>query len=132
MVRMIPNPFHFKPAVLCPAGSDQNLVLEARSLLGLLDFEFFRTAWRNWYREEPDDRRIEPGFMRFLLNQQAPNYVRHFARLVLERAASGRLDLSAFGLEAQDRHVEPVETLKDDFASSSLLVVLGLLLIIAF
>jgi len=129
---MIPNPFHSKPAVLCPADSDQNLVHEAGSLLGLLDFEFFRTAWRNWYGEDPDDHRIEPGFMRFLLNQQAPSYVRHFARLVLEQAASGRLDLAAFGLEAEDRPVEPVETLKDDFASSSLLVVLGLLLIIAF
>ena len=111
---------------------DEELVFEARTLLGLLDFEFFRVAWRNWHGGEPDDRRLEPGFVTFLFKQLAPDYVRHFARLVLRQAAAGQFDPAAFGVAAEPEVVPASICLRDEFASSSFRVVMGLLLIIAF
>ena len=134
---MLPNRLHDLSAIDNHSSyinrfPDEDLVFEARTLLGLLDFEFFRVAWRNWHGGEPDDRRLEPGFMVFLLKQQAPDYVRHFARLVLQRAAAGCLDLAEFGLETQPETVPSAICLRDEFASTSLWVVMGLLLILAF
>lgn len=111
---------------------DEDLVYQARSLLGLLDFEFFRLAWRNWHGGEPDDQRLEPGFMTFLFERRAPDYVRHFARLVMRRAADGCLDPAEFGIEDEPEIVPPSACLPDEFASTSLWVVIGLLLIVAF
>lgn len=129
---MLPNLSHDRFAADISIVCDDVLVFEARTLLGLLDFEFFRAAWRNWYGEEPDDRRLEPGFVSFLLEQEAPDYVRYFARLVLRRAADGRLDPTAFGIAAEPEVVPHTACLHDEFASSSLWVVMGLLLVIAF
>ena len=80
---------------------DEELVFEARTLLGLLDFEFFRVAWRNWHGGEPDDRRLEPGFVTFLFKQLAPDYVRHFARLVF--AAGGGRPARSGGIRGRGR-----------------------------
>ena len=71
--------------------SDADLASEAKAALGILDFELFRTAWRNWYGAEPEDRRLEPAFVAYLYTTRLPGYVRHFARQVLEAAAAGRL-----------------------------------------
>ena len=70
---------------LQPHTGDEDLILVSRACkyLELLDFEFFRTAWRRGYGSEPDDAVIEPGFVTYLLQQRAPGYVRQFACEVL-------------------------------------------------
>ena len=129
---MLPNLFHHRFAADSSIVRDEDLVFEARNLLGLLDFDFFRVAWRNWHGEEPDDRRLEPGFMSFLFRQQAPDYVRYFARLVLRQAAAGCLDPAAFGIAAEPEVVPQTAWQRNEFVSTGLWVAMGLLLVFAF
>ena len=77
--------------------SDADLAAQAKAVLGILDFELFRTAWRSWYGAEPEDRRLEPAFVAYLYTTRLPGYVRHFARQVLDAAAAGTLDPAVFG-----------------------------------
>jgi hypothetical protein len=109
--------------------SDADLMVEAKAALGILDFELFRAAWRNWYGAEPDDRRLEPAFMSYLFTTRLPGYVRHFARQVLDAAVTGKLDPAAFGVE---RHVAQVAVtdLSDRFAATSMAWALVLTLVI--
>ena len=110
--------------------SDADLMVEAKAALGILDFELFRAAWRNWYGAEPDDRRLEPAFMSYLFTTRLPGYVRHFARQVLDAAVTGTLDPAAFGVE---RHVAQavVIDLSDRFAATSMACALLIILVIA-
>ncbi len=98
---------------------DSDLVTEARAVLGLLEFDFFRAAWRHWHGEEPDDRALEPAFVTYLFQQRVPGYVRHFARRVLEEAAGGRLDPAALRLD-QTVHNAAVNDLQSPFAVAGL------------
>ena len=112
-----------RPARTVPDDSD--LVTAARAAVGLLEFDFFRAAWRHWHGAEPEDRALEPAFVTYLFQQRVPGYVRHFARWVLSEAAVGRLDPAAFGL---DRRVqdEAIPDLRDPLAVASMA---GLLLL---
>ena len=108
--------------------SDADLAAQAKAVLGILDFELFRTAWRNWYGAEPEDRRLEPAFVAYLYTTRLPGYVRHFARQVLEAAAAGRLDPAVFGVEG--RQVQAAATdLSDHFAATSMALALLLTLL---
>ena len=108
--------------------SDADLAAEAKAALGILDFELFRTAWRNWYGAEPEDRRLEPAFVAYLYTTRLPGYVRHFARQVLAAAAAGRLDPAVFGVEG--RQVQAAATdLSDRFAATSMALALLLTLL---
>lgn len=71
---------HCPKADGCSSDDDLALVSRACRCLDVLDFEFFRIAWRTWYGSEPDDAAIEPGFVAYLFHQRAPGYVRQFAR----------------------------------------------------
>ena len=108
--------------------SDADLAAEAKAALGILDFELFRTAWRRWYGAEPEDRGLEPAFVTYLYTTRLPDYVRHFARQVLDAAAAGKLDPAAFGV---DRRVAQaaVTDLSDRFAATSMAWALLLTLI---
>lgn len=98
---------------------DSELVTEARTAVGLLEFEFFRAAWRHWHGADPEDRALEPAFVTYLFQQRVPGYVRHFARRVLADAALGCLDPAAFGLD-QRAQVEAIPNLRDPFAAASM------------
>ncbi len=113
-----------------PQASDTDLVHAARTLLGVLDFEFFRLAWNDWHASEANDRDLEPGFVRFLFRQQAPSYVRHFARRVLEDEAHGCLDPVSLGVEESVKPASPQLDLRDEFMVCSFAVALGLLLMV--
>ena len=115
----------FKARIL----SDADLAAEAKAALGILDFELFRTAWRSWYGAEPEDRRLEPAFVAYLYTTRLPNYVRHFARQVLDAAATGRLDPAAFGVEGRPAQAA-VTDLSDRFAAASMALALLLTLLV--
>ncbi len=109
--------------------SDNDLVIRARTALGLLDFDFFRTAWRDWHGAEPEDRAIEPEFVTYLFQQRIPGYVRHFARKVLSAAAAGRLDPVVLGVPHDaKREVQP--SLDDGFAEICVLCALAFFVVI--
>ena len=97
--------------------SDADLAAEAKAALGILDFELFRTAWRNWYGAEPEDRRLEPAFVAYLYTKRLPGYVRHFARRVLDAAATGRLDPAVFGVDGRVAQTAVID-LGDRFAAT--------------
>jgi hypothetical protein len=108
--------------------SDDALVTEAKAALGILGFELFRAAWRNWYGAEPDDRRLEPAFVTYLFKRSVPGYVRHFARQVLAEATAGRLEPADFGV-ARGAREGPVTDLRDSFAATSMACVLAITLV---
>jgi hypothetical protein len=109
--------------------SDDDLVTEAKAALGILDFELFRAAWRNWYGAEPIDRMLEPAFVTYLFKRRLPGYARHFARQVLAEATAGRLEPADFGVESGARE-GPVPDLRDNFAATSMACVLAITLVI--
>lgn len=109
---------------------DSDLVFKARATLGLLEFDFFRVAWRHWHGAEPEDRALEPAFVTYLFQQRVPGYVRHFARRVLAEAAVGRLDPAAFGLD-QRVPAEAVPDLQDPFAAVSMACLLLVFIVVA-
>ena len=101
------------------APNDSELVAQARNAVGLLEFDFFRAAWRHWHGAEPEDRALEPAFVLYLFQDRVPGYVRHFARRVLSEAALGRLDPAALGLEPGTQDAA-VPDLRDPFAALSM------------
>ena len=109
--------------------SDADLAAEAKAALGILDFELFRTAWRNWYGAEPEDGRLEPAFVAYLYTNRLPGYVRHFARRVLDAAAKGRLDPAVFGVDGRVVQAPAID-LSDRFAATSMAWALVLILVI--
>lgn len=113
-----------------PESCDADLVNAARALLGVLDFEFFRLAWNDWHGGEADDRELEPGFVTFLFREQAPSYVRRFARRVLDDEARGTLDPVALGIGESVKRATPLPDLRDEFLASSCAIALGLLLVV--
>ncbi len=60
---MKPDLLPFNLAQAVERLSDDAPATEAKAALGILDFELFRAAWRNWYGAEPDDRMLEPAFV---------------------------------------------------------------------
>ena len=115
-----------------PEIADADLVHAARDLLGLLEFEFFRLAWTVWHGSEANDRDLERGFMAFLFRQEAPGYVRHFARRVLEDEAQGCLDPVSLGVGETVKPASPLPDLRNEFTASCLAIALGVLLVIIF
>jgi len=126
---MTPDLSQFDPARAVERLSDDELVTEAMAALGILDFELFRAAWRNWYGTEPEDRFLEPAFVTYLFTRFVPGYVRHFARQVLAEATAGRLEPANFGV-ARGAREGPVPDLRDSFAATSMACVLAVTLVI--
>jgi hypothetical protein len=105
------------------------LAAGAKAALGVLDFELFCAAWRNCYGAEPDERMLEPAFVAYLSTARLAGYVRHFARQVLDAAATGRLEPAVFGVEHRPAQAA-VSKLSDRFAARSPARVLVLTLVI--
>ena len=99
------------------------LVDRARVHLGLLEFDFFRAAWRQWHGQEADERSLERAFMVYLFQQRTPIYVRALARRVVQDAVDGRLDPVALGGQAA-----PAPDQEMDLADPITVAVCGFLL----
>ena len=61
------------------------LVLKASSRLGISEFQIISDAWRAWYDESPNDKRLEPYFIDFLKCGTVPCWLRNHARLILSQ-----------------------------------------------
>jgi hypothetical protein len=63
---------------------DALLVLWSAEILQKTEFELFETAYRAWYREEPDGSRLERIFADYMFDEVVPFWVRQFARTTLD------------------------------------------------
>ncbi|MDH3233418.1 MAG: hypothetical protein OEQ29_07815 [Alphaproteobacteria bacterium] len=78
--------------------ADGHLVMDAAAALEVREFDVFMLAYRRRFERDPLPDRIEDIFARYMFAQEAPTYVRQFAREALEKAQSGALDPTAFGV----------------------------------
>lgn len=63
---------------------DALLVLWSAEILQKTEFELFETAYRVWYREEPEVARLERIFADYMFEEVVPFWVRQFARTTLD------------------------------------------------
>lgn len=77
---------------------DGRLVMDAAAALEIREFDVFMLAYQRRFERDPLPDRIEDIFARYMFGQEAPAYVRQFAREALEQAQSGTLDPAAFGV----------------------------------
>lgn len=73
-------------------------VAHAANLLGVSEFRFFGIAHRHWFGREIGELRLEPIFVRYMLQDDIPCWVRDLARRVLARDEAGILDPGEFGI----------------------------------
>lgn len=86
--------------ILEPVSRDVRDVTTASRVLRVPEFEIFRLAYARWYGRRASDAQLEPLFVHYLFREQAPPWVRHFTRTVVEDEREGRLDPTKFGLPA--------------------------------
>lgn len=79
---------------------DVEAVSNASQLLGIGPFAVFAMAYERWHGEKPATKSLEPVFVRYLFEQTAPPWVRHFTRLITFQAENGRFDRTEYGLPA--------------------------------
>lgn len=79
-------------------SADVVAVVAAAEALNVREFKLFRVAYAWWFGRDGSDKDVERPFMRYLFTQQAPMWVRQFAREVLDREREGRLDPMLYGL----------------------------------
>lgn len=77
---------------------DGRLVMDAAAALDIREFDLFLLAYRRRFDREPLADRIEDIFATYMFSQEAPVYVRQFAREALEKASAGALDPAEFGV----------------------------------
>jgi hypothetical protein len=79
-------------------SADGRLVMDAAALLDIREFDLFHLAYRRRFDRNPLPDRLEDIFATYMFSQEAPAYVRQFAREALEKAAAGKLDPTEFGV----------------------------------
>lgn len=90
-------------------SADGRLVMDAAAALDIREFDLFLLAYRRRFDREPLPDRIEDIFASYMFTQEAPVYLRQFAREALNQARAGTLDPTEFGVTpkppaAPDRH----------------------------
>ena len=63
---------------------DAQAVLWSAEILEKSEFEVFDLAYREWYREAPDARRLERIFADYMFDEIVPFWVRQFTRTTLD------------------------------------------------
>jgi hypothetical protein len=80
------------------ASPDVTNVVAAAEALNVREYNLFNVAYAWWFGRDAGEKEVERPFMRYLMTEQAPVWVRQFAREVLERKREGRLDPRQYGL----------------------------------
>jgi len=63
---------------------DAQAVLWSAEILEKSEFEVFEMAYQAWYREPPDNRRLERLFADYMFDEVIPFWVRQFTRETLQ------------------------------------------------
>jgi hypothetical protein len=77
---------------------DVKTVVAASEALNVREYNLFNVAYAWWFGRYAGEKEVERPFMRYLMTEQAPVWVRQFAREVLTRKREGRLDPRLYGL----------------------------------
>lgn len=77
---------------------DVKTVVAAAEALNVREYNLFNVAYAWWFGRYAGEKEVERPFMRYLMTEQAPVWVRQFAREVLARKREGRLDPRLYGL----------------------------------
>ena len=80
------------------ASPDVTNVVAAAEALNVREYSLFNVAYAWWFGRDAGEKEVEGPFMRYLMTEQAPVWVRQFAREVLARKREGRLDPRLYGL----------------------------------
>jgi hypothetical protein len=80
------------------ASPDVTIIAAAAEALNVREYNLFNVAYAWWFSRVAGEKEVERPFMRYLMTEQAPVWVRQFAREVLERKREGRLDPRQYGL----------------------------------
>jgi hypothetical protein len=94
-----------------PAEADVEGVGTASRILQVSEFRFFHLAYFQWYGRENSDKGIESVFSNYMLKNEIPHWVRHFAREVLSRYSLGILDPDEYNIECATVPYESQNTL---------------------
>jgi len=65
--------------------TDIQRIYQASAWLGISEFQIFSDAWLAWFNEKPSEKRIEPYFVNFLVQDEIPFWVRNYVRFILNR-----------------------------------------------
>ena len=100
---------------------DCQSVVNAATMLGLREFDYFRLAYRRWFGEQPYPDRLERAFVDYMMRQRVPPWVRMLTWQVMDASRGGTLQPTAFGAERyRDRPRRP--HLRLDYVAASLAV----------
>lgn len=106
----------YKPDAL--DNVESNLVAEAANRLEVGEFQVFQLGYFAWFGCEIEAKALENAFFGYLLENQVPHWVRHFARRIVQLDDQGGLHPYAPEYHRYDRnyapptHVEPAGIVK--------------------
>jgi len=89
-----------KPADFFNRHLDTDIVavLDASAALEVTEFRLFQLAFADWYGKSAREEFMERQFAAYMFAQRVPNWVRHFARKILDLHAQGQLEPKSFGV----------------------------------
>ncbi len=64
----------------CGGLTDAEMITKVADTLGISEFKLFESAYVDWYKRPASERELESYFVRYLFYQEAPSWVRHYAR----------------------------------------------------
>ncbi len=113
---------------------DQAVIANAANLLQVGEFQLLQLAYRAWHGSDMPDTMADQLFASYMLDNQVPNWARHYARTIVERGERGEINDVSPEYHRYDRtyaDTAPKGTLQFLLVVMSLMVVLGGGLIVA-
>lgn len=73
---------------------DRKLVSSAANLLQVGEFQLLQLAYHAWFGQDLPQELVSRLFTTYMMHHQVPPWVRHYARSILERHRSGKLNIN--------------------------------------
>ena len=71
----------------------QNEIAEAANILQTGEFQILQLAYYDWHGRELPESATDRLFAAYMIHSQVPDWARHYAQRILERATMGALDI---------------------------------------
>ena len=68
-------------------------IANAANLLQIGEFQILQIAYAEWHGEDLTGHGLDQMFNAYMLNGEVPPWARHFARKIIQQAASGEVDI---------------------------------------
>lgn len=100
-------------------------VARAANELEVGEFQLIQLAYREWHGGDMPDGMIDPLFYAYMIENEVPHWVRHYARQVLRLAEAGRLDYTCPQYHRYDpRMIEPKTVRHRGFTLATVFLIL--------